>query len=65
MLRAHAGSGRGVCLSIHQLADAARICDRLVLLADGVTVGAGTLAELQMKAGVTDGGVEEGFLALT
>jgi ABC-2 type transport system ATP-binding protein len=65
VLRAHAGRGRGLCLSIHQLADAARLCDRLVLLADGVTVGEGTLAELREKAGVPSGGIEEVFLALT
>ena len=65
VLRAHAGRGRGLCLSIHQLGDAARICDRLVLVADGVTVGEGTLSELRAKAGVTGGGIEEVFLALT
>ena len=65
VLRAHAGRGRGLCLSIHQLTDAVRICDRLVLLAGGVTVGEGTLAQLQEKAGVVNGGIEEIFLALT
>jgi ABC-2 type transport system ATP-binding protein len=65
VLRAHADSGRGLCLSIHQLTDAARICDRLVLLADGNTVGQGTLAQLREKAGVGNGGIEEVFLALT
>ena len=64
-LRAHAQRGRGLCLSIHQLTDAVRLCDRLVLLAAGVTVGEGTLAELQEKAGIANGGIEEIFLALT
>jgi ABC-2 type transport system ATP-binding protein len=65
VLREHAERGRGLCLSIHQLTDAARICDRLVLLADGVAVGEGTLAQLQQEAGVVNGGIEEVFLALT
>jgi ABC-2 type transport system ATP-binding protein len=65
VLRAHAERGRGLCLSVHQLADAARLSDRLVLLAGGRTVGEGTLAELRVLAGVPDGGVEEMFLALT
>ena len=64
VLRAHAERGRGLCLSIHQLADAARICDRLVLLADGRTVGEGTLDTLRTQTG-TSGGIEEVFLALT
>ena len=65
LLRTHARRGRGLCLSIHQLGDAVRLCDRLVLLADGRTVGEGTLDELRLSAGVADGGIEEVFLALT
>jgi ABC-type multidrug transport system ATPase subunit len=65
VLREHTSSGRTLFLSIHQLADAARICDRLVLLSDGRIAGEGTLAELRAKANLTDGGVEEVFLALT
>jgi ABC-type multidrug transport system ATPase subunit len=65
VLRAHASRGRGLCLSIHQLADAARLCDRLALLSAGTTVGEGTLDELQAKAGVGSGDIEELFLALT
>ena len=66
LLREHARRGRGLCLSIHQLADAAELCDRLVLLADGRTAGEGTLAELRARAGLASGsGIEEVFLALT
>ena len=65
VLRAHAARGRGLCLSIHQLADAARLCDRLALLSSGRTVGEGTLDELRAKAGMAQGDVEEVFLALT
>jgi len=65
VLREHAATGRTLFLSIHQLGDAARICDRLVLLSGGEIAGEGTLAELRERAGLADGGVEEVFLALT
>jgi ABC-2 type transport system ATP-binding protein len=52
-------------LSIHQLVDAARICDRLVLLSDGRSVGEGTLDELRAQANLVDGNLEDIFLALT
>jgi ABC-2 type transport system ATP-binding protein len=65
VLRAHAAGGRGLCLSIHQLADAARVCDRLALLSAGRSVGEGTLDELRAKAGMAHANIEELFLALT
>jgi ABC-2 type transport system ATP-binding protein len=68
-LRAHAAEGRTVVLSIHQIADAARVCDRFVLLSAGRVCGMGTLEELAVTA-VARGarvneGLEEVFLALT
>lgn len=65
LLKDEAARGRTLMLSIHQLVDAARICDRLVLLSDGRTVGEGTLDELKVQANIMDGGLEEIFLALT
>jgi ABC-2 type transport system ATP-binding protein len=65
LLKAHAATGRTLLLSIHQLVDAGRVCDRLVLLSAGRVVGEGTLAELQAKAHLPEAGVEEIFLALT
>jgi ABC-type multidrug transport system ATPase subunit len=65
VLREQSARGRTLFLSIHQLGDAARICDRLVLLSGGHVAGEGTLNELRAKAGVADGGLEEVFLALT
>ncbi len=56
---------RTLFLSIHQLTDAARICDLLVLVSKGRMVGQGTLAELQAQAHISTGGLEEVFLALT
>jgi ABC-2 type transport system ATP-binding protein len=68
-LRDHALSGRTLFLSIHQIADAARICDRFVLLSGGRVCGEGTLAELTALArasnAATAGNLEEVFLALT
>jgi ABC-2 type transport system ATP-binding protein len=65
LLREEAADGRTLVLSIHQLADAQRICDRLVLLSGGRVRGAGTLTELTAAAGLPIGtAVEEVFLAL-
>jgi ABC-2 type transport system ATP-binding protein len=65
VLRAHREDGRTLFLSIHQLGDAARICDRFVLLSGGRIAGEGTLDDLRERAGSSDGGLEEVFLALT
>ena len=65
LLREEAADGRTLVLSIHQLGDAQRICDRLVLLSGGRVRGAGTLTELTAAAGLPIGtAVEEVFLAL-
>ena len=45
-LRDHAASGRTLFLSIHQISDAARVCDRFVLLSAGRVRGEGTVDEL-------------------
>ena len=65
LLRRHAERGRTLMLSIHQLNDAARVCDRLVLLSEGQVVGEGTIDELRGQANLNEGGLEEIFLALT
>ena len=68
-LRAHARGGRTLFLSIHQIHDAARICDRFVLLSGGQMRGEGTLHELSVLASRSGGNgpsdLEEVFLALT
>jgi ABC-2 type transport system ATP-binding protein len=65
-------AGRTLFLSVHQIADAARICDRFVLLNAGRVCGEGTLDELSQAAearGARLAGdappLEEAFLALT
>src|SRR5689334_8465720 len=65
LLRHVASTGRAMLLSIHQLHDAARVCDRLVLLSDGRVAGEGTLDELRARAGLPEADLEEVFLALT
>ena len=54
-LRKHVARGRTLFLSIHQIADAARICDRFVLLSNGNLVGEGTLETLSLHGGATRG----------
>jgi ABC-2 type transport system ATP-binding protein len=79
VLRAHASRGRTLFLSIHQIADAARFCDRFVLLSGGCVRGEGTVDELAALALARDAtlapspdraprtyrDLEEVFLALT
>ena len=67
-LRAQArvkGGGRTLFLSIHDMHDAARVCDRLVLLNEGTVVAEGTPDELRARAGKPGADFEEVFLALT
>ena len=78
-LRSHAARGRTLVLSIHQIAEAARLCDRFVLLSGGRVAAEGTLTELDALAAErrpSQGRVhgpsrdqaaelEEAFLALT
>jgi len=69
-LRHYAAAGRTMVLSIHQISDAARMCDRFVLLSGGRTRGEGTLDDLARlaasRAEVSAGtDLEEIFLALT
>jgi len=67
-LRYFASQGRTLVLSIHQIGDAARVCDRFVLLSNGRTRGEGTideLAHLAAPSGATTNNLEEIFLALT
>jgi len=64
LLRRHR-AGRTLLLSIHQLSEAEKICDRFLLLDQGRTAGFGSRKELARQAGLkTDAGLEEVFLAL-
>ena len=63
LLKSIARDGRSIVVSLHDMHDAARVCDRLVLLDDGRTVAEGTLAELRERSGLADADLEEVFLA--
>jgi ABC-2 type transport system ATP-binding protein len=69
-LRSQAARGRTLFLSIHQISDAARFCDRFVLLSGGRVCGEGTVPELatlaaSRLASKPSEDLEEVFLALT
>jgi ABC-type multidrug transport system ATPase subunit len=64
-LRSHAARGRTLFLSIHQIGDAARLCDRFVLLNGGQVRGEGAVEELAALAHHRSHDLEEVFLALT
>ena len=64
-LRDHAATGRTLFLSIHQISDAARVCDRFVLLSGGRVRGEGTVEELSRTVNPNPLNLEDIFLALT
>jgi len=68
-LREHAAAGRTLFLSIHQIGDAARVCDRFVLLSAGRVCAEGTIEELAARLRPSHPDhplhLEDLFLALT
>jgi ABC-type multidrug transport system ATPase subunit len=65
LMRRVAAHGRTFTLAIHQLADAERVCDRFILLADGHICGIGSLDDLRARIGQATARLEDVFLALT
>ena len=69
LLRSETATGRAIVLSIHQISDAARVCDRFVLLSNGRVCGEGTFQELtavaEARSGERPTNLDEVFLALT
>lgn len=65
LLREESATGRTLVLSIHQLADAARICSRYLLLAEGKVVACGTMEEMRAQAGLESANLEAIFFVLT
>jgi len=63
-LQCIAKTGATILASIHQLADAEQIADRVLLLAEGRALAFGTLAELRAQAGDPQMTLREVFLAL-
>jgi ABC-type multidrug transport system ATPase subunit len=62
-LRSFASTGRTLFLSIHQISDAARFCDRFVLLSGGRVCGEGSLDDITGRTRTDT--LEDAFLALT
>lgn len=57
---------RTMILSIHQLSEAEKICDRFLLLDQGKLLAIGTLDELRIQKDLNaDASLEEVFLAIT
>jgi ABC-2 type transport system ATP-binding protein len=63
-LRQLTSRGAAILASIHQLADAEQMADRVLLLAEGRALAFGTLAELKAEAGDPQLTLREVFLAL-
>jgi len=63
-LRLIAEGGAAIVASIHQLSEAERIADRILLLADGKSLAFGTPSELKRAAGKVNSTLEEAFVAL-
>ena len=64
LFRRVVAGGRSLLVSIHAMRDAERVCDRLVLVSDGVARAEGTPDALRAQAGLPDGDLEDVFLAL-
>ncbi len=61
-LRALRGEGKCLLFSSHVMQEVAALCDRIVILAQGRVVAAGTASELTTRAGTH--GLEDAFVAL-
>jgi ABC-2 type transport system ATP-binding protein len=63
-LRCSTNTGAAIVASIHQLADAEQMAQRVLLLAEGRALAFGTLAELGAQAGDPQRTLRDVFLAL-
>ena len=61
-LRSPEGGGKCIVFSTHIMSEAERLCDRVVVVAHGRHVAAGSVDELLARTGATD--FEEAFVAL-
>lgn len=65
LLQEEKAKGRTLILSIHQIADAQRIADEFLLMSQGEKLGDGSLHTLRNLAGLSNGSLEDVFVALT
>jgi ABC-2 type transport system ATP-binding protein len=64
VLRDCARSGTALLLSVHQLSDAEKIAERILILDRGRMAALGSLADLRTRAARPTGSLEEVFLAI-
>lgn len=58
-------AGCSILVSTHLLDTAERLCDRVIIMAQGKKLAEGTLAELRSTSGMEAGSLEQVFLRLT
>jgi ABC-2 type transport system ATP-binding protein len=63
VVRSIADSGAAIVVSVHQLRDAERIADRVLLLSEGRRLGFGTIDAIRARA-CSAGSLEDAFVAL-
>lgn len=64
LLKKRAKEGTALLLSVHQMSDAEKLADRLLLLCDGQALACGTLDELRALAALPGASLEAVFLRL-
>ena len=64
LLKECAKAGTALLLSVHQMSDAEKLADRLLLLCDGQALACGTLDELRTLAALPGASLEAVFLGL-
>jgi ABC-2 type transport system ATP-binding protein len=64
VVREVAGASTAIVASIHQLTDADKIADRILLLAEGKPLAFGDLTELRARAGSSSASLEDVFISL-
>jgi ABC-2 type transport system ATP-binding protein len=64
VLRDEAARGIGLLVSVHQLSDAEKLADRVLVLHDGRVLASGAISDLKARAGRPNGSLEDVFLAL-
>lgn len=57
--------GRTMIYTSHYMEEVQRLCDRIVVVNEGVVIGVGTAAELAEQAGKPGANLEEAFLVMT
>lgn len=64
LLKERAAAGTALLLSVHQMSDAEKLADRILLLCDGKTLACGTLGELRALANRPNASLDVVFLEL-